>query len=444
MDRDLAGRLFRNEIPCYRLQKRYLRKNSEIIWINLTASVIRDADGLPLYGLRTMEDVTAAKRAQEEATVRQKLEGIGVLASGIAHDFNNLLGSILAQAELAETEMAAGSPPTAEIQSIKAVAKRAAEVVRELMIFAGQEGTTLEPVDVSRLVAEMLELVKISMSKHAILKTDLRQNLPAVMGNATQLRQMVMNLIINASEALGENAGLISVTASQTCTAPDLVQDSTTNLTASDFVQLEISDTGCGMTEDDKVRIFDPFFTTKSAGRGMGLSVVQGIVQAHHGSVHVTSTPGQGTTFNILLPATAESVKQEQSDKPATSLKQSRFGSVLLVEDEEQLRLSMSKMLRSSGFSVIQAADGSAAVDLIRREGGLDLILLDMTIPGTSSREVILEAGRIRPNVKIILTSAYSQEIVRHTLDSPQIHGFIRKPYTFDDLAQRISGALSS
>jgi signal transduction histidine kinase len=442
-DLELTERLFRREVPSYRLQKRYVRKSGEIIWINLTASVIRDAEGLPLYGLVMMEDVTVTKRAQEEATVRQKLESLGVLASGIAHDFNNLLGSILAQAELAEAEIAEGSSAATEVRSIKAVAMRASEVVRELMIFAGREETNLEEVDVSRVVEEMLELLKVSISKPAILKTDLGHHLPAVMGNATQIRQMVMNLVINASEALQGNAGLVSVSISRARGVQAIAQKSTTNSPPGDFLQLEISDTGSGMTEDDKVRIFDPFFTTKSAGRGLGLSVVQGIVQAHRGSVQVTSAPGQGTTFRILLPSAAEPAKHKQNDSPAASLSQSRVGRVLVVEDEEPLRISISKMLGSKGFSVIQVGDGSAAVDLIRGLDGLDLILLDMTIPGTSSREVILESGRIRPDVKIILTSAYSQDMVTGGLDAPQVRGFIRKPYTLGALAQLLSDTLS-
>jgi two-component system, cell cycle sensor histidine kinase and response regulator CckA len=198
------------------------------------------------------------------------------------------------------------------------------------------------------------------------------------------------------------------------------------------------------MSEDEKARIFDPFFTTKSAGRGLGLSVVQGIVQAHHGAIHVTSAPGKGTTFRILFPSSTLPVKPVLSGNHKASLEQVPRANVLLVEDEEPLRLSVSRMLGSRGFSVIQAADGSAAVDLIRRHVGLDLILLDMTLPGTSSREVISEAGRIQPGVKIILTSAYSREMVTHALDAPQIRGFIRKPYTIADLVRSLSDTLAS
>ena len=436
-DRDLAARLFRREISNYKLQKRYLKKNGDIIWIHLTAAVIRDSEGEPLYGLAMIEDITAARHAQEEAMVRQKLESIGVLAGGIAHDFNNLLGGVLAKAELAEAEIAKNAFPAAEVESIKQLAIRAAEIVRELMIFSGQEGASLEPVDVSRLVEEMLALLKVSISKHTMLKTDLSANPPAVLGNAPQIRQMVMNLVINASEAIGENSGVVTVTTSRvagTSAGP--------NSSSRDYLRLEVSDTGCGMAEEQKGRIFDPFFTTKSAGRGLGLSVVSGIVQSHGGKINVVSAPDHGTTFCVLLPCTDQSVTQPRQSLHPSLPRQKPEGCVLLVEDEEALRVATCKMLVNKGFSVIQAGDGSTAIDLIRSQEDLKLILLDMTIPGLSSREVIAEAQRVRPDLKIILTSAYSQPQATRDLDAPQVCGFIRKPYLLADLAQLLSDSL--
>ena len=204
--------MFRREIPGYRMQKRYVKKDGDIIWTNLTASVIRDAEGLPLYGLAMIEDITETKRAHEEAIARQKLEGLGVLAGGIAHDFNNLLGSILATSELVLSELPGGSPACDGVESIKNVADRAAEIVRQMMAYAGQEKTAFEPLDLSGLVNEMLQLLKVSISKRAHLTVDLPENLPAVRANAAQIRQVVMNLITNASEALGGKEGIISVT----------------------------------------------------------------------------------------------------------------------------------------------------------------------------------------------------------------------------------------
>jgi PAS domain S-box-containing protein len=300
-DLELAERLFRGEIPFYRHTKRYVRKNGEVIWINLTASLIHDEKGMPIYGLAMVEDITEARRAQDEMLRRQKLESLGVLAGGIAHDFNNLLGGILAQAELLESEMRVG-PPSQEIQTIRTSVIRGSEIVRELMIYAGCDTRDLDPVDISLLVEEMLELLKISLSKRSILEIDLGKNLPPLRGHAPQIRQIVMNLIMNASEAIGDSDGVIKVTTSHIIGGPILVSNNVSKLGEGDYIRLEVSDTGAGMTEEVKAKIFDPFFSTKFAGRGLGLAVVQGIVRAHGGVIDLVSVPGHGTTFHVFFP----------------------------------------------------------------------------------------------------------------------------------------------
>jgi PAS domain S-box-containing protein len=210
-DMELAEGLFRREIPFYRMQKRYVKKNGEMIWINLTACVIRDHEGEPLYGLGMVEDITEAKRAQEQAFAMQKLESVGTLAGGIAHDFNNLLGGVLAQAELGVEELAAGSNPEPQLKAIRDVALRGSEIVRELMVYAGKETAVVGLVDASQIVEEMLELLKVSVSKHALVEANLGKDLPPVRANAAQLRQIVMNLVTNASEAIGDRDGVIRV-----------------------------------------------------------------------------------------------------------------------------------------------------------------------------------------------------------------------------------------
>src|SRR5262249_21011938 len=212
------------------------------------------------------------------------------------------------------------------------------------------------------------ELLKVSISKHALLETDLPKDLPGVRGNAAQIRQVVMNLIINASEAIGEKGGVIKVTTSRITGGQELAPNGVPSLPQAEYLRLEVSDTGCGMTEEAKARIFDPFFTTKFDGRGLGMAVVQGIVRAHGGAVNMASSVGQGTMFQILLPSASEPAQQDRG--PAVTAVMERnpgaAGAVLLVEDEEALRLAVSKMLRKKGFSVIEAIDGSAAVDLLR------------------------------------------------------------------------------
>ena len=445
---ELAEKVFKRDIPFYQLQKRYVRKNGEIIWIKLTASVLHDQRDETLYGLGMIEDMTEIRRTQEETLARQKLESLGVLAGGIAHDFNNLLGGILAEAELVEADLPPYSFPVEEIQRIKQSALRGSEIVRELMIYAGQNQTVLfEAVDVSRLAEEMLELLKVSISKHAVLRTVLCDNLPAVRGNAAQIRQVVMNLVVNASDAIGEKQGMISVTTAQVSGSENLAFNGATTVPHGDYVRLQVSDTGCGMTEAVKAKIFDPFFSTKFAGRGLGLAVVQGIVLAHDGDIHLSSTPGEGTIFQVFLPCTHQSVAKVHRAISSSGVGQSkaRTGTILVVEDEETLRLAVSKALRRRGFSVIEASDGSGAMDLLRaHKDEIDVVLLDVTLPGIASREVFEETQRMRPELKVIVTSAYSKETVDASFAGLAVENFIRKPFQLGDIALLLGDVMSS
>jgi two-component system cell cycle sensor histidine kinase/response regulator CckA len=382
-------------------------------------------------------DTTDFKRTQDEALARQKLESLGVLAGGIAHDFNNLLGGILAQAELAETELAVGSPPGQELQAIKTVAIRAGEMVRELMVYSGQDEARLEPLDLARLVEEMLELVKISISKHATLIVDLPKNLPPIRANAVQMRQIVMNLITNASEALGDKEGVISVTIAKEESEQDALAERQSDPSAGGQLRLEVRDTGCGMTAETVAKIFDPFFTTKVSGRGLGLAAVQGIIRSHGGAINVVSVPGQGSRFEILLPC----IGQPASDTPDIAIVASGHesgsvaGTVLVVEDEEILRFAVSKMLRKERFSVIEAGDGTSGAELFRvNEPGIDVVLLDVTLPGMSGRDVLKEMRRIRPDVKVVLTTAFNKDNALSSIDEQHPWGYVRKPYQFREL----------
>jgi PAS domain S-box-containing protein len=442
-DVELAERLFRGEIPSYRLQKRYVKKTGEFIWINLTASVIRDRESDTLQRLTMIEDVTEAKRNQEEAILRQKLESVGTLAGGIAHDFNNLLGAVLAQAELAQSELAERSSPEGELKAIREIALRGSKIVRELLIYAGKESKALELVDVSQIIEEMLELLKISVSKHATFKTDLSKNLPSIRATAAQLSQLVMNLATNASEALGDRNGMIVISTRRVLVGHGSRE--VQGLSQGEYVRVEVSDTGCGISPETRSRIFDPFFSTKSRGRGLGLAVVHGIVKDLGGAINLVSEPGHGTTFEILLPC-AESPSSAicksiaEIGQPA---RQSQAVVVLVVEDEDALRQAVSKMLGKHGFVVVEAGDGSAALDAIRgRTSTIHILFLDITLPGASAREVLLEARRLRPEMKVIITSAYPEEMADALLQSTTEH-FLRKPYQIHDVVQLIDAARS-
>ena len=393
-------------------------------------------------------DLTDIKSAQEEASARQNLESLGVLAGGVAHDFNNLLGGALAYAELAQTKLAEGISPEDELRQIRAVATRGSEIVRELMLFAGSERGTIEPVDVSSLVEEMLELLKVSISKHAVLQTRLAAGLPAVHGNAAQIRQVIMNLVSNASEALGNQDGIIRVVTERVVLGSVPQWPEAKTLREGSYVLLEVADTGCGMTPETQRKVFDPFFSTKFPGRGMGLAVVQKVVQWHGGAVRIVSSAGQGTSLQILLPCLAKlTLSRERKSAPRVRSVEPQAesgGTVLVVEDEHTLRAAVAILLQRRGFSVIQAADGSSALEMLRgHQDRIDAVLLDTTLPGAPSREVFEEAERLHPGILIVLTSAYSQESATSTFTGLKVAHFLRKPFRTEELVNIIRSSLS-
>jgi nitrogen-specific signal transduction histidine kinase/CheY-like chemotaxis protein len=390
------------------------------------------------------QDITDVKRAQEESFAHQKLETVGTLASGIAHDFNNLLGGVLAQSELALAELGAGLHPEEELKAVRDLALRGSEIVRQLMIYAGNESAVVGAVNLSQIIKEMVELLKVSMSKHARLETDLDNDLPAVEADAAQLRQVVMNLVTNASDAIDDRDGVIHLT-TRHARAKQASPGATSGHPADmDYVQLEVSDTGRGMPREIQAKVFDPFFTTKMAGHGLGLAIVDGVVRSLKGKIHVASEPGMGTTFQIWLPSIGRTAIPEPLP-PEEAANFSESATVLVVEDEDILRDAVAKTLRRSGFEVLEAANGSAAIDVIRASGSkIDVTLLDLTIPGPSSREVAAEYAAARSGAKIILTSAYSEKLARATLTVPQLSGFIRKPFRLSDLVKTLRNAVSS
>ena len=382
-------------------------------------------------------DITDLKRAQERALAGQKLESMGLLSSGIAHDFNNLLGGILTSAELALTEHAEGAPWEEELLRIKAAAVSGAQIVRELMILGAKDDPAFEPVNCSLLVREMVQMLKVLISKSAVLKIDLAEERVMVCGNAAQIRQLIMNLVINASQAIGERTGEIRIATKM------LTKDQSTpiaveaNLPGVEYLMLEVADTGAGMTEEVKAKIFDPFFSTKATGRGLGLAVVQGVVRAHKGVIRLVSSPGSGTTFQVLLPCipAGESAKEERGAGSPRAAGQSPAGTVLVIEDEPTLRTGASKFLRMRGFSVIEAEDGNVGTELfLKNAARVDVVLLDMTLPGKSGREVLVELQRLEPEVKVIVTSAYGRSHVQNSLDGLRSWGYIQKPYQLADV----------
>jgi CheY-like chemotaxis protein/two-component sensor histidine kinase len=314
------------------------------------------------------------------------------------------------------------------------------------MIYAGKEDDILELIDVSKAVEGMLGLLKVSVSSHATLVTDLGENLPAVNARAAQLRQIVMNLVVNAREAMKGPEGVITVATKSVTVGYDSAGETWAGLSEGEYVQLEISDDGKGMSPEIQAKVFDPFFTTKSAGHGLGLAVVDGIVRSLSGAIRLVSELEKGTTFQILLPcagaADAASMSADGEDEVAPT---SPNATILVVEDEYPLRVALTKMLGKAGFGILEVDNGTDAIELLRAKANkIDVILLDVTIPGAPTYEVLANAVQFRPKMKIILTSAYSEQIAKVHVNRPQVCGFIRKPFKFGILIETLRQVLSS
>jgi two-component system cell cycle sensor histidine kinase/response regulator CckA len=410
----------------FHVEARLRRADGEYRWVLCTGVPRFASDGVFEGYIGSDIDITDLKRAQQETLARHKLESMGLLAGGIAHDFNNLLGSILTTTELILSELPAGSPGFEGVQAIHSVADRGAGIVRQMMSYAGQENPAFERVELGQLVNEMIQLLKVSISKRAILRADIPETLPAVWANAAQIRQVVMNLVINASEALGGKEGVISVTLRRVSSGPDR-----------DHIRLEVSDTGCGMTEETRNKMFDPFFTTKFPGRGLGLAAVQGIVRSHRAVLDVATAPGKGCSIQIQVPCASEPEQASHQASQSIGDGATLNGTILVVEDEDTLRYAVSRMLRKRNLNVIEARDGKSALEVFRiNASAIDVALLDMTLPGMPGQEVLGEFRRIRPDLKVIIASAYGKDQALSVLGELQPWLYIRKPYQFSELME--------
>ncbi len=385
-------------------------------------------------------------RQAMEAKVQQaqKLESLGVLAGGIAHDFNNLLMGIMGHAGLALMDLQEDSPLRRRLHQIELAATRAAELTNQLLAYSGRGKFLVEPVSLSRLVDEMESLLETVISKKAVLEHQFAPDLPLIDGDATQLRQVIMNLITNASDALGERTGKITLSVGTLPTGP-LTPCLAGTPPEGESVFLEVKDTGCGMALDTLGRIFDPFFTTKFTGRGLGLAAVLGIVHGHHGAIQVLSEPGLGTTFRLLFPRSEETHGHDLwQDRP--TLAYSSQGTILVVDDEETVRSVAAATLERCGFQVELATNGRDGLRAFRhRAADIRAVVLDLTMPIMGGDEVLAEL-RSGPGpgatVPILLSSGYSSSDVAGNLQRFAPIQFLQKPYNPADLIQKIRSCL--
>jgi PAS domain S-box-containing protein len=389
-------------------------------------------------------DITELRTLEQQMLHSQKLESLGVLAGGIAHDFNNLLTGILGNADLARSQLSPLAPSRASLEAIEVAARHAADLCRQLLAYSGRGRFIVQPVGLQELVEEMSHLLAVSVSKKVELKYHFSQGLPAVEADAPQLRQAIMNLVVNASEAIGERSGIVSVTVGlahcdadylRGCVGADHPQEG-------DYVYLEVADTGQGIDGPALIRIFDPFFSTKFTGRGLGLAAVLGIVRGHGGAIKVYSESGRGTTFKLLFPAGQGTACVEA--KPEVPAGHKTKGKILLADDEETIRNLVRRVLQMAGLEVVVAADGREAIEKFTAgKDSIDLVILDLTMPHLDGESCFRELRRIKPGVKVILSSGYSEQEIVSRFAGKGLAGFVQKPYTSEELLAKIREVLA-
>jgi PAS domain S-box-containing protein len=435
----------------YRAEFRQRTKSGDWKWIlSLGKIVKRDKDGKPLRILGTHTDITERKQIEAERLEMerrllhtQKLESLGVLAGGIAHDFNNLLMVILGYADLSLFELSPVSPVRPKIEEIIKASHRAADLCRQMLAYSGKGQFVVEHMYLNEVVQEMIHMLKTSISKKVLLNLNLEKMTPLIEGDPAQIRQVIMNLVINGSEAIGDKSGVVTVSTGARYCDDDYLQETfhVDSLTAGLYVSVEISDTGCGMDRETQSRIFEPFFTTKFTGRGLGMSAVLGIMRGHKGGLKVYSEPGKGTTFRLLFPASTVAGGEASGKAVAQGSEWRGSGTVLLVDDEETVLAVGRSMLEKLGFSVITAWDGREAVATYRsRSHEIAFVVMDLTMPHMSGEEAFRELRRIDPEVKVFISSGYSEWEISARFTGKSLAGFIQKPYQIAELRNVLKG----
>jgi signal transduction histidine kinase/CheY-like chemotaxis protein len=398
-------------------------------------------------------DVTERLQAEDErrrleAQMQhvQKLESLGVLAGGIAHDFNNLLVGILGHAGLALQEVSSDQPVHDSVLQIQTAAQRAAELTNQMLAYSGKGRFVLQSTGLSEIVGEMTHLLRTAVAKNAEIVLSLDPALPPFDGDPAQIRQVIMNLITNASDAIGTSPGQITLVTGRMQVTHEYVADAWvgSDVPEGEFVFAQVTDTGCGMDAATRSRIFDPFFTTKFTGRGLGLAAVLGIVRGHHGAIKITSTPGRGSTFRVLLPSSraARPVVEAPTVRPVTvSAAAAANARILVVDDEAGVRTIARESLKRAGFVVTTANDGAEALDVLDA-AAFDAVLLDMTMPRMNGVEALRLIKERQPELPVVMTSGYSAQEAADRVSSDSLAGFIQKPFMPAALVQTMLEAV--
>lgn len=429
---------------------RWRHKDGSFRWVEARSTGISDASGKIVAREGIARDVTEQKRRDGERELlerrlqqTQKLESLGVLAGGIAHDFNNLLTGILGHVSLLRMHPSCGPELAQHAEHVEIAAARAADLCRQMLAYSGKGRFAVRRLELDELVRETTQLLGISIAKSTSLELSLRAPRATVEADATQLQQVVMNLVLNASEACQDQQGVVRVRTGIAAVTHEELRDAflEPDLPGGNYVYVEVSDNGSGMSPETLSRIFDPFFTTKFTGRGLGLSAVLGIVRGHSGAIRVDSAPGRGTKFRVLLPENVGEVRSVESSRRPPDARGS--GRVLVVDDEEIVRTVTARVLTALGYSVVTAADGREAIDTLHRSSEpIHAVLMDLTMPKLDGVAAFEELRRLKQDLPVILMSGYNEQDAVARFAASGLAGFLQKPFSAEMLSAKIGKAL--
>jgi two-component system, cell cycle sensor histidine kinase and response regulator CckA len=436
--------------PVRNFEQTITRADGVVLDIITNAVPLHDDDGQPCGCVATFQDYTAQKQAERKRLdferrllQSQKLESIGVLAGGIAHDFNNLLTGVLGHANFARGELSRGSTNIDHLLAqVETSAQRAADLCRQLLAYAGKGRIVVRLIDLNVALQQTVPLLKLAISKKVTLDLQLGTGLPPLRGDPSQINQVLLNLVTNASEAIGTAAGTVTIRTERVNVTPMdmLTLTASPEMEPGAYICVEVRDTGCGIGPETIGHIFEPFFTTKFVGRGLGLAAVIGIIHGHGGGIRVSSQVGVGTTFELYFPIVAQSTRGTAS--PFAGVTASR-GSVLVVDDDQTVLEFASAILSGAGYAVVTAVDGEDALAKLRRDNmQFDAVLLDLTMPKLDGEDTLMALRMISPNLPVVLTSGYGEQAVVQRFVGRGLADFLPKPFLSEALLGVINTAI--
>jgi len=424
----------------------FRRHNGDRLNVLITISPLLDGSGQAMGWLAVVYDNTERKKTEEALRRSQRMESIATLAGGVAHDFNNLLVAMLGQTSLALSRLEPDHSIRINLERAMKAGERAADLTRQLLAYSGGGKLESKPLDLNQLITDSLQLMYDTIAHSAHIFTDLADSLPLIKADPSQMQQILLNLVTNSTESIGESNGRIIIT-----TGLQMLTEADTRfwihtgeaLPPGPYVALEVHDTGCGMDLSTLEKIFDPFFSTKFTGRGLGLPAVLGIVRIHHGGLAIDSAPDQGTNIRVLIPALSAATAHLQDIVASSTLAPHR--AILLIDDDESVREAVADVFDNENWPTVTVSDGASGVNVYReRQKDIELVILDYAMPGMNGRETLQRLRQINPEVRVVLTSGYAEEDILDIFAGIPYIGFIQKPYAANTLVEQIRIFLAS